>query len=201
MQRWLIGVLISLLTATAFAQPRAAWYRYYDENHRPTITQSITEAHLRYGYEALDRNLAVIERVPAEQERARLNVERQKQQQQNEQRRRDEKLLELYGSAADAERARDGQLDAVQLRIDALMTKQNRLRSLRAEEAEKAAGFERQGRAVPAELRKNVAEQTRQLQAVDQDIRQQRQEQDKVRADFAPVIERLRAMQGARSGG
>lgn len=201
MQRWFISLLLCLLTATAFAQPRATWYRYYDENHRPTITQSITEAHLRYGYEALDRNLAVIERVPAEQERARLNVERQKQQQQHEQRRQDQKLLELYGSVADAERARDRQLDAIQLRIDALMTKQNRLRTLRAEEAEKAAGFERQGRAVPAEVSKNVAEHTRQLQAVGQDIRLQRQEQDKVRADFAPVIERLRALPGARSGG
>lgn len=201
MQRWFIGLLLSLLAVTATAQPRAAWYRYYDENHRPTITQAITEAHLRYGYEALDRNLAVIERVPAEQERARLNVERQKQQQQDAQRRQDQKLLELYGSAADAERARDRQLDAIQLRIDALMTKQTRLRSLRAEEAEKAAGFERQGRPVPADVRKNVAEQTRQLQAVDQDIRLQRQEQDKVRADFAPVLERLRALKAGRNGG
>lgn len=55
-------------------QPKAAWYRYYDKNGVANISSSVTPAHIKNGYEALDRNMQVIKRSKA------YNVEKDLQQ-------------------------------------------------------------------------------------------------------------------------
>ena len=59
-------LLISLLllqSAFTFADGvKAVWYRYYDSKGVANISTSVTPNHIRYGYEALDRNMQVIKR-------------------------------------------------------------------------------------------------------------------------------------------
>ena len=70
--------MIMLCTASfSFAesqQPKATWYRYYDKNGVANISSSVTPAHIKNGYEALDRNMQVIKRSKA------YNVEKDLQQ-------------------------------------------------------------------------------------------------------------------------
>ena len=60
---------ISILPAIAVAdrvqnqQPKAHWYRTYDQG-TPALSSTITERHIRNGYEVLDRNMQTIRRVP-----------------------------------------------------------------------------------------------------------------------------------------
>lgn len=55
------GSLFFLPSSVAIAgTPKAVWYRYYDQHGIANISTSVTPAHIRYGYEALDRNMQVI---------------------------------------------------------------------------------------------------------------------------------------------
>jgi hypothetical protein len=57
------GSLFFLPSSVAIADtPKAVWYRYYDQHGIANISTSVTPAHIRYGYEALDRNMQVIKR-------------------------------------------------------------------------------------------------------------------------------------------
>ena len=50
-------------TTTTLKQPKVRWYRYYSPSGEPNLSSTITAQHLRYGYEALDRNMQVIKQV------------------------------------------------------------------------------------------------------------------------------------------
>lgn len=41
---------------------KPAWYRYYDSRGIANISTNVTPNHIRYGYEALDQNMQVIQR-------------------------------------------------------------------------------------------------------------------------------------------
>ncbi len=47
----------------AETQNKAVWYRYYDQKGVANISSNVTPNHIRYGYEALDRNMQVIQRA------------------------------------------------------------------------------------------------------------------------------------------
>ena len=56
--------LLSLQTISIMADPpKAVWYRYYDSKGIANVSSSVTPNHIRYGYEALDSNMQVIQRA------------------------------------------------------------------------------------------------------------------------------------------
>lgn len=199
--------LLPLLTAavlglSAIAQaeeiPGARWYRYYDDKKQPTVTDSLTQEHINRGYDALSSSMQLIKHVPPQkaltaEEQAAIKAKRAAELQQAKD---DKQLLRLYSSPTDAEHARDRQLDALQLRIDFSTNSLASLRQRRAAEAQKAAAFERTGKPVPADLKNSIAGYDKQIQAAQSEITQRKTEQDKVRADFEPVIQRLQTLTG-----
>ena len=59
----ILGLYLLLYTAfTVASQPKVAWYRYYDNRGIANISTSVSPNHIRYGYEALDQNMQVIQR-------------------------------------------------------------------------------------------------------------------------------------------
>lgn len=192
----------TLLGLSAIAQaeeiPGARWYRYYDDKKQPNVTDSLTQEHIDHGYDALSSSMQVIKHVPPQkaltpQEQAAIKAKREAELQQAKD---DKQLLRLYSSPADAEHARDRQLDAIQLRIDFSTNSLAGLRQRRAAEAQKAGAFERTGKPVPAELKNSIAGYDKQIQGAQAEIAQRKAEQDKVRADFDPVIQRLQTLTG-----
>lgn len=192
----------ALLGFTAAAQaeeiPGARWYRYYDDKRQPTVTDNLSQEHIDRGYDALSSSMQVIKHVPPQraltaQEQAAIKAKREAELQQAKD---DKQLLRLYSSPADAEHARDRQLDAIQLRIDFSNNSLSGLRQRRAGEAQKAAVFERTGKPVPTDLKKSIASYDKQIQAAQTEISQRKAEQDKLNADFAPVIQRLQTLTG-----
>lgn len=183
-----------LLVGVALAgeTPGAHWYRYYDDRHQPTITDSITPEHVARGYDVLGANMQVLEHVAPQ--RAMTPEEKAAIRAKAEQARQDKQLLRLYSLPSDAERERDHQIDSLQMRIDFSTNSLNGLRQRRAAEAQKAAAFERTGRPEPKELKDSISDYDRQIQSAQDEIKQRRAEQDKVRAEFEPVIQRLREL-------
>ena len=57
------GYEYTTTSSSGMAQPKARWYRYYDSNGRPNLSSTITDQHLKYGYQALDANMQVIKRA------------------------------------------------------------------------------------------------------------------------------------------
>lgn len=178
--------------------PGAKWYRYYDENNRPNVTDSLTAEHIARGYDALSGSMQLIKHVPAQraataEEKAAAKAKREAQQQQAKD---DKQLLRLYSSPADAEHARDRQIDALQLRVDFSTNSLAGLRQRRAAEAQKAASYERTGKPVSADLKASISNYDKQIQSAQAEIIQRKAEQEKVRADFEPVIQRLVTLTG-----
>lgn len=64
------GVLLFVLTtlppvfaANNYATPK--WYRYYNSQGIPTLSNTISEQHLQYGYDTLDKNMRLIQHFSA----------------------------------------------------------------------------------------------------------------------------------------
>ena len=56
--------LLSLQTISIMADPpKAVWYRYYVSKGIAYVSSSVTPIHIRFGYEALDSNMQVIQRA------------------------------------------------------------------------------------------------------------------------------------------
>ncbi len=203
MPKALLSLFITaLLGLAAIAQaeeiPGARWYRYYDDNNRPNVTDSLTAEHISRGYDALSSSMQLIKHVPAQRaltpaEQAAIKAKHEAELQQV---RDDKQLLRLYSSPADAEHARDRQVDALQLRIDFSTNSLAGLRQRRTAEAQKAAAFERTGKPVSKDLKASIANYDKQIQGAQAEIAQRKAEQDKVRSDFNPVIERLVTLTG-----
>jgi hypothetical protein len=198
-------LVLSLLMLSPVLQaeeiPGAKWYRYYDENNRPNVTDSLSTEHIARGYDALSASMQLIKHVPAQraataEEQAAAKAKRAAEIQQAKD---DKQLLRLYASPADAEHARDRQVDALQLRIDFSNNSLAGLRQRRAAEAQKAATLERTGKPISADLKTSIANYDKQIQTAQQEISQRKAEQDKVRSDFEPVIQRLVALTGKPS--
>lgn len=188
-------LLLGYLAGTAMAEDadKARWYRFYNDKNQPTITDRITEEHISRGYDALDQSMQVLRHVPAQRALTAEEVLAAKAQRAAASKRMDDdkQLLRLYSKPADAEHTRDRQTDAIQLRIDFSSSSLHRLRETRAKEAQRAAALERTGKPVPKPLADSISNYDKQIQQLQTEIQARKAEQEKVRQEFAPIIQRL----------
>lgn len=196
----LAGALIH--PAHAENEDRARWYRYYNDKNQPTITDRITEEHISRGYEALDQGMQLLRKVPPQRALTPEEIAAAKAARAAEARRKedDKHLLRLYSRPRDAEQNRDRQIDAIQLRIDFTTGALTRLRDTRAKAAQQAAVLERTGRPVPAPLKEEIGKYDKQIQQLQGEIQARKAEQEKLRQEFAPIIQRLNELTGAATG-
>lgn len=196
-----ITLLTTLLAGHAMAgdSDGARWYRYYNDNNQPSVSDRVTEEHISRGYDALDKNMQLLRHVPPQRRLTPEELAAAKAARSAEAKRKedDQQLLRLYSRPSDAEHSRDRQLEAIQLRIDFSTSSLARLRDSRTQEAQRAAVLERTGKPVPAPLKDSIANYDRQIQKLQTEIKARKAEQEKVRADFAPVIQRLQELTGA----
>ena len=198
----LFSLLLTFAIGTSIAQAAdARWYRYYDDKHQPNVTDNVTPEHITRGYDELNASMRPIKHVPAQrsltaQELAAAKAKRNADAQHE---RDDKKIQRLYSSSADAEHARDRQLDAIQLRVDFSTNALTNLRQRRAEEAQKAAVFERTGKPVPKDTKDGIAKYDKQIQSAQMEINARKAEQDKIRTEFTLVIERLKELAAMRA--
>lgn len=188
-------LLLGALASQAMAEDadKARWYRFYNDKNQPTITDRITEEHIARGYDALDQGMQVLRHVPAQRALTPAEIAEAKAKRAAASKRMDDdkQLLRLYSNPADAEHTRDRQTDAIQLRIDFSNSSLNRLRETRAKEAQRAAALERTGKPVPKPLAGSIGNYDKQIQQLQTEIQARKAEQEKIRQEFAPIIQRL----------
>lgn len=196
--------LLLLLPAWAAAaqkqadQNRVLMYRYHAADGTTTIGSQLTRQAIYSGYQVLDQSGLVIKTVPpappAEQAQRRKALAAK--QKAAERAREDEKLERIYGGPDDAERARDRQLQELKLKVGYAQNALKNLKSKRDDEVHDAARIERAGHKVPLSTRRTIDDYNQRIQDAQQSIDEYQKDMDQVRRKFAPVIQRLKQLQG-----
>jgi chromosome segregation ATPase len=192
---------ILVLTALSFnsvsifaAQTKAVWYRYYDSKGVPNISTSVTPAHIRHGYEALDKNMQVIRKnkpynVESDLKKA---PERAAVAKQNA---ADIKLKRAYTNSKVATQKRDSTLASIKQQITFQQKQLQQLQEDRVRFKREEMEFTRKGKAVPDNLKTNLQNNLSNINALKKNLQSLQTNYLKTQADYNKIIARLKAIE------
>lgn len=169
--------------------PVVRWYRTH-ANGVPVLSATITEQHIRNGYEGLDANMQVVKRVPpysvALQARRKALLD-----QQNAQRMADRNLVRLYSSSVNAIAQRDRLLRDLRGRRATLEKQLSELTLTHQKDVASAAAYERRGDRIPATLNHQLSTQQEQMQLLQQNLLALKQQESSTQHQYDQAIQRL----------
>lgn len=178
-------------------QPKAHWYRTYDQGVA-SLSSTITERHVRNGYEALDRNLQVIRRVPpyipAQYEQQKAQRDRAEAQRQA-----DRNLVAVHISSVHATAKRDSMLNEMQTRQQFLQAQLNDLQQELARDIAAAAAYERRKQDIPEPVKQRLTLKREQVAQATTNVQALEQRQLDIINDYKRIIERLIYIENNRS--
>lgn len=156
--RAILTVMLLICSVSAYAdaqQPKAVWYRYYDKNGVANISTSVTPAHIKYGYEALDRNMQVIKKAKA------YNVEKDLQQstsRASEVRKleQDARLKRAYGNSSVATNKRNELLSNLKQQINLQNQNLKQYQTDRIALKRQEMEYYRKGNPIPIALKERI---------------------------------------------
>ena len=206
--RWLPWGLVLALLALPVLTPAApkqnepageVMYRYTKPDGTLAVSATLNEQAIHAGYQVLDHNGRVLRREPPAppEEQARRRQAMEAEQQAQRQAERDKELERLYAGPEDAVRARERQIEALELRISYATNTLAQLEEKRDQEVSLAARAERAGRPVPEGTRQAIEEYQRRMAHVRQEIAGYEKDKQAVREQYAPIIERLEELEGS----
>lgn len=197
MKRWLWLLLLPGLAGAAGEAPATYLYRYHNADGTLALSATLSQQAIYSGYQVLDANGRVIKSVSAAppEEQARRRAELQARRQAEARARQDEELKRLYAGPGDAERARERRIEALQLKIGYAENSLERQQDKLDQEIHNAAQAERGGRPVAENTRAAIDRYTRQIRESRESIAEYRQNMEAVRAQYQPIIERLRELE------
>ncbi|MGB1408846.1 hypothetical protein [Alloalcanivorax venustensis] len=206
--RWLPWGLVLALLALPVLTPAApkqnepageVMYRYTKPDGTLAVSATLNEQAIHAGYQVLDHNGRVLRREPPAppEEQARRRQAIAAEQQAQRQAERDKELERLYAGPEDAVRARERQIEALELRISYATNTLAQLEEKRDQEVSLAARAERAGRPVPEGTRQAIEEYQRRMAHVRQEIAGYEKDKQAVREQYAPIIERLEELAGS----
>ena len=202
MRGFWVGLL--LLPVLAMAAPARdndgageVMYRYTTPDGNLALSATLTQQAIHSGYQVLDHKGQVLKEVaPAPPEaQARLRREMEAKRRAEQQAARDEELKRLYAGPEDAERARERQVDALELKIGYARNTLGQLEDKRDAEVRDAARAERAGRAVPEGTREAIRRYNRRMEDTRAEIEAYQRDIEAVRKQYEPIIERLRQLE------
>ncbi|AUX86543.1 hypothetical protein C3F34_11130 [Acinetobacter sp. ACNIH2] len=191
-------LLISLLllqSAFTFAEEvKAVWYRYYDNKGVANISTSVTPNHIRYGYEALDRNMQVIKRnrpynAETEQKKAPQRAAQAKQ------READLRLKRAYTNSKVAINKGNEALANIKKQISFQQDQLKQLQNDRILFKRQEMEYLRKGDPVPAILKSNLSNNATNISNKKEQIQSLQTNYRNTQAEYANIIARLKAME------
>ncbi|GGY83821.1 hypothetical protein GCM10007071_33920 [Marinobacter zhanjiangensis] len=169
-------------------------YRYKDDNGRMVISSTVPQEASTRGYEILNSQGRVVERIdaaPTEEELRQRAEKERKQQEAEEQRVRDKALLRRYRHPDDAVRALHRKVDEleglIQLKRGNISVTESQLDA----EQSRAANLERSGREIPDATLDKIERLQAQIQDIEAEIDTQAREIEQIQAEYRADIERL----------
>jgi hypothetical protein len=159
----IVTLVMMLLTFStlpaAFADNGTAnsvrWYRYYNSQGIPTLSSTISEQHLQYGYDSLDKNLRLIRHFPPFSGQRYAQEEAQREQ-AIDRRIAERHLQETYISSDRAIIQRDRELGDLDGQISRSQKQSVELSATLNETVTQAANLERQNKPIPLFLKNQL---------------------------------------------
>ncbi len=195
--RAFITAIACLFVVSSFAATR--YYRYVDENGIKVIRDSVPAELVHKGYDILGMDGRLLRTVPRALTKEEIEAIESKKQSGNvqaekaaKQARADKKLLTIFSSPEDAERARDRKLEALDVFISIDKGNLARLKVEHDEAQQQAAEPERAGQEVFPYLVEKLDRIERQVLSLEENIRTKNEEKEQVRQQYARDIERLK---------
>lgn len=192
MKRLLTIAILMMASASAVA---ANLYRYENDQGVMVINDTVPPEFVHKGYDIISPKGRLIERIPralTPEELAAKSAEDRAALDRAKQAEADKKLLTIFSSAADAERARDRKIEAIDVNINVtrgnILKLQGDFNTAQAQAAER----ERAGQTVPAYLVENMDSLRRQIETAEASIIEREQEKEVIRKEYQKDIERLR---------
>lgn len=177
--------------------PPGAVFRYETEDGQTRISSSVSDEAIEQGYEVLNskgRVIRTVEPALTEQERRELQQEKERERQKKRQKKRDEELLQLYAGPGDARRARDRQIEALEVNISYTKNSLEGIKKKLEREVGNAAEYERRGEEVPASVQESIDHYESRIEEHKKEIEQYRKDIEDVRKEYQPIIERLKVI-------
>lgn len=192
MKRFFAMAVLLMVSASTLA---ANLYRYENDQGVMVINDTVPPEFVHKGYDIISPKGRLIERVPralTPEELAAKSAEDRAALDRAKQAEADKKLLTIFSSAADAERARDRKIEAIDVNINVtrgnILKLQGDFNTAQAQAAER----ERAGQKVPEYLVKNMDSLRRQIESAEASIIEREMEKEVIRKEYQKDIERLR---------
>lgn len=191
-QRVIFSATALLIFSVSAADAGTVMYRYTSAEGSQVFSYTLPPGQARHGYEKVDMATGRVETVPAQlspEERA--LVERQEQALAAC---RDElrHIYTLYGNEDDIDRAQAAALDVVAKRISQLKLNVDLAEAELERLQQQAANTERAGRTVPEELIRRMDRGRRQIDALENQVAEQQNQQEQLEHRFGRERERFR---------
>ncbi|MGQ7816643.1 DUF4124 domain-containing protein [Metapseudomonas furukawaii] len=185
-----LGLLLPALAGAA------ELYRYVDDKGVTVLDrQGVPPEYIGKGYEVLNEQGRVVRVVPPAPSRE----EMQRQLDAKARASSDAKLLRLYTSVSDVDRALERKLAELDSLIGVARGNQQSLRAQQANLQSQAAESERAGREVPAHLVEQINNLRDQQKGLEADIARYEQDREAVRASYAADRARIIELLGGSS--
>ena len=166
--RLVVIVLLMVTVEVSIAASKSTgkvYYRYKDANGELAITNSLPVDQAKRGYEIIDSKGRVIEKVAGEVKGAELEALKEEQKRELDEQERlkaqkeyDLSLLRRYSFVTDIEAEKKRKLAELKATLSIVKGNMNSVRSQLEAEYARAAEIERQGRPLPADLKKKIAD-------------------------------------------
>ena len=195
--RWMVSFLLLVCSTQTFAnneQAKAVWYRYYDNKGVANISSSITPAHIRHGYEALDRNMQVVKRTQS------YNAEQDRRQAANraiqaQQRETDNRLRRAYSNSSIATSKRNEQLLGIKKQIAIQQQQLQQLQNDRLVFKRQEMEYYRKGNPVPAALKERLKNNEININNTKKSIQSLHNSYQSTQTNYDQIIKRLKTME------
>lgn len=189
-------MLLCLYPIVSYANnmTKATWYRYYDSRGIANISSTVTPAHIRHGYEALDKNMQVIKRNKAYSVEADLKQAPQREA-QAKRLENDQKLKKAYNNSKVATQKRDIALKAIQKQIDFQQAQLKQLQTDRVQFKREEMEYTRKGKAVPENLKKSLSYNLSNLNSLKQNIQSLQVTYFNTQTEYDKIIARLKVIE------
>ena len=170
MRRLSTVVLLTLITTGAMA---GNLYRYENDQGVMVIDDQVPPEFVHKGYDIISTSGRLIQRVPralTQEELAAKSAEAQQAELDARQKEADKKLLTIFSSPADAERARDRKIESLDVYINVTRGNINKLQGDFNNAQSHAAEKERAGQKVPEFLVTSMDSLRRQIEQAEASI-------------------------------
>ncbi|QNX88213.1 hypothetical protein [Acinetobacter seifertii] len=188
------ALFLSSPTFAANDAPKAVWYRYYDQHGIANISTSVTPAHIRHGYEALDQNMQVIKRNHPYNSETDLNQSSQRALSARY-REEDNKLKKAYSNSKTAVIKRDQALLAIKKQMNYQQEQLNHLQQDKILFKRQEMEYFRKGEKVPERLKALMENNLTNILKVKQTLELLSKNYNHTNNEYENIIERLKKLE------